>query len=470
MNAESVLLVNPPYSLGRHFGRLGRIAPIEVPMGLAYIAAYLEPRGVRVDVLDCQALQVSSEEVRRKVARLRPDIVGITCVTTNFYEACEIARAVKKASERTRVVLGGPHPTVMPEEALRHEEIDLVVRGEGEVTMHEVASGRNNREIEGLSFKEGGKIVHNLDRPLIEGLDCLPMPARHLLPMERYRPEPDFVVRSPTHVLITSRGCPYRCIFCAARLISGYKYRMNSVQRVLEEIDLLVTRYHARGLLFYDDNFTVNRERAEEICDRLVEKYSNEGLVWACSTRVDNVDKALLRKMRSAGCRIISYGIESGSERLLKLIRKGIALEQVKAAVRWTKEAGIECRGSLILGLPTESKEESLRTIQFAKELALDRAKFSLATPYPGTELYRQALESDSFEAKDWSRFSAMAGFSTYLPIYAPQGRSPTEMKDLQYKAMREFYLRPSCILNLVKNVRSWKDLERYFWSFMSLL
>lgn len=395
-------------------------------------------------------------------------------MTPNYKSAHMVAKLVKEVSKETTVIMGGAHPTVLPVETLQDPNVDIVVRGEGELTAFEVTESIAGRlqlkDIAGISFKENGKIIQTPERVPIEDLDSLPLPARHLLPVEKYRPFfPDQLFKAPVEAILTSRGCPFRCIFCAARVISGRKYRWRSPKKVIEEIELLINEYGIQQLGIIDDTFTADKKRAEKICEELITRKLNKDLVWLCATRVDAVDRDLLKKMCEAGCRSISYGIESGSQRLLNLIRKGISLDQAKKAVKSTKEAGIECRGTFILGLPTETRNESMETINFAKELDLDFAKFSLATPYPGTELHDIAV-SDGNLSIDWSMLSSMIGFSECDPAYVPTGRDPKELKSLQRKAMKEFYFRPKQIWGFAKNIHSLNDIKRYLWGAYGLL
>jgi len=213
----------------------------------------------------------------------------------------------------------------------------------------------------------------------------------------------------------------------------------------------------------------VNRERTLKICELMIRKGYHKKVVWTCAARADQVDEELLRLMKEAGCKLVSYGIETGTQRLMDLIEKQETLEHIKVAVRSSKKSGLLVRGTLILGLPTESKEESQKTIEFAKEIGLDFAKFSIATPYPGTVLFKLAQEQGLVDDKDWSRFSSMAGFTDYDPVFVPKGREPSELKDLQKQATREFYLRPKQVFHLLKNTRSWKDIKMYYYAARSL-
>jgi anaerobic magnesium-protoporphyrin IX monomethyl ester cyclase len=261
---------------------------------------------------------------------------------------------------------------------------------------------------------------------------------------------------------MSSRGCPFKCIFCSARQVSGFKYRAHSAERVVDEMEILHNKYQARQIIFLDDNFIISKKRVFEICERIQQKGLHKKLLWTAAGRADEVTEPLLKAMKDANCKMISFGIESGSPRLLELMKKGEKKEHIVKAVDMARKAGLKTRGTLILGFPTETRNESLETIQFAKDLGLDFAKFSLATPYPGTALYNIALERGLISGKDWSRFNSQAGYSTYDPVFIPEGRTGKEMKELQRYATKSFYLRPRQIMELITHITGWADVKLY--------
>jgi anaerobic magnesium-protoporphyrin IX monomethyl ester cyclase len=472
--AGHVLLVNPCFDLRRHYGGLARAGPTLLPVGPAYLAAMLEQEGRRVTIWDGQVDPAGLDGLGALMERERPSVVGITCFTPMVPQMRAVAELAKTILPHSKVVVGGTHPTVMPAGTLEDPNIDVVVRGEGEHTLLELfgawEGSRSLEDIKGVSYRRDGIIAHSPDRPFHKDLDSLPLPARHLLPLDSYRQVPDAAIATPIRAMITSRGCPHQCIFCSARLSSGYHYRARSPLKVLEEMDLLVRDHGARQIIFLDDNLVVDRQRVWDMCTLIKQHGYHKRVVWTCAARADQVDQALLRLMRSAGCRLISFGVETGSARLMKLIKKGLTIERVTEAIHAAKRVGMMVRGTFILGLPTETLDESLRTIAYAKELPLDSAKFSLATPYPGTELYAIAVEEGMPPLADWGRLSSMAGFSNYEPAYVPSGRDASELKALQRKAMRDFYLRPRQLLTMVSRTRTSSDLLLYWEAAKSLL
>lgn len=467
-----ILLILPHFSEGRHYGSMSKVAPSLLPVSLVYLAGYMEKQGYTVRIFDGQVETMTDQTIRQAITDFRPDVLGITCMTPMVIETRKVAAVAKAVDPELMVVVGGIHPSILPDDMIRDENIDVIVRGEGEITFHELLQAwpdSDLKSIDGLTFRDNGQVVHTPDRALLDDLDVLPLPARHLVDYEGYHQVPDAVFVEPLREILTSRGCPFQCIFCSARFISGYKYRYHSPTRVLEEVDLLVNRYRARQIAVLDDNFVVDRQRTIDICEGLMRKGYHKKVVWTTAARADQVDFELMKLMKQAGFRLLSFGVETGSSRLLKMIKKGENMEQIRTAVEAAHRAGLKVRGTLILGLPTETREESLATIRWAQELRLDFAKFSLATPYPGTVLYdianKQGLLSD-----DWSHFSSMAGFAEYDPVFVPEGRDPKEMAQLQKQAMREFYMRPRQVLNLLRNVTSWKDIRMLYYGARSLL
>ena len=359
------------------------------PLGLGYLAAVLEADGHSVRIFDfsLDPNTVPEDDVRQVVA-YEPHIVGITTMTSLYHSTLETATLLKACLGRP-IVVGGPHPTVYPQRVLAESPvIDYVVRGEGEETMRELvralAGGNHDvRLIQGLTFRLRGEIVSNPDRPLLENLDGLPFPARHLFDLKRYDlSTPD---GQPMATILSSRGCPYSCSYCFKGIV-GRTYRQRSVDSIIAEMKLVVDQYDIRNFYFIDDLFTIDVRRLHALAQRLIDEQL--GVRWQCLARVDRVNAETLGKMYAAGCRRIHYGIESGNQEVLDRIGKSIKLERVRQAVHWTQKAGIEVKGYFMLGLPGDTEETMQQTIDLAIELDLDQAMFSLTTPFPGTRLW----------------------------------------------------------------------------------
>lgn len=432
-----ITLINPPSHNAELFS-IGIKAP---PLGLAYLASMLEKSGHEVKIIDAPALDLSIPQIKDILSKDQPEIIGITASTPMIHDAYNVARAAKEVCPNSTVILGGPHPTFLPIETLQEcPSADIVCIGEGEETIVELAETIKGKMdlsgVRGIAFRtRDGRIVRTEPRPLIRDLDSLPFPAWHLLSMDKYTVLGKKAVIC--HVM-SSRGCPFQCIFCSSSRVFGKKYRARSAKNVVDEIEFLVSEYNPGSIEFSDDEFTLNQKRTEEICSEL--KRRGIDIAWACGSRVDTISRSLLRKMREAGCSFIYYGIESASQRILDFIKKGITIEQIKRAVEMTKEAGIKMMGSFIVGFPDETREEIKSTLHFPKKLNIDYVQFTIATPYPGTELYEMAKRENLLLTEDWS------WYTTLRPVMALKNISVKELQRLIKRAYISFYLSPKVL------------------------
>ncbi len=434
-----VCLISPPYSSAVEYA-IGTTSP---PLGLAYLASVLRKHH-RVRIIDANVLDYNFEDVRRELKSFHPEVVGITSTTPSIPQAFTTAKIAKEVREDCIVMMGGPHVTFLPEESLREcRHVDVIVRGEGERTVEElmktIEEGGSLRKVKGITFRNGAEIVSTEPRPFIKNIDEIPFPSRDLLPIYKYRA---YGVVYTT--MLTSRGCPFGCSFCASSRLFGKFWRGRSAENVLEEMRMIREEYKIRNIEFVDDTFTLNRRRVEEICDGIIK----EGLdvFWGASSRVDAITKKLAEKMKKAGCWIIYLGVESGCQKILDEIGKRITLEQVKKAVKILKEAGIQVLGSFILGFPGETVSMIEKTISFAKRLNLDWAQFSILTPYPGTPLFDYAVKNDLLLTRDWSRFTAAE------PVMKLKNVTEDQLKRLFRKAYVSFYLKPNIIWRWIRN------------------
>lgn len=451
-----VLLVNPPWSVQeKHFYR--KINSRYAPLGLAYIASVLERNNIDVRILDCQALDYNLIDFEDYLKREKPKIVGIFCVTTTVDMSVRTAESSKKINPNTKTILGGPHATIMPRDLMANKDIDYVVYGEGEYTALELTGyllGKSTKKIEGINgiyYKKNGTVHNTAPREYIKNLDEIPHPAYHLLPVERYKPGAGTYKKLPAMNIISSRGCPYNCTFCS-KAIFGKTYRERSADNVVDEIKYLATKFGVRDIVFNDDTITINKKRLIEICDKM--KKEGLDIAWSCMGRVNNIDEEMLNAMKKAGCIQICYGIESGDEGMLKSIKKGITLEQVRKAVKITKKVGIEVRGSFIMGSPGETRQTLQKTIDFSKELDLDIAAFNIATPFPGTEMFTYARENNLLMTENW------ADYDMYNQIIKLPDLREGELHQWYRKAFREFYIRPRYIASRITKIRSIEDIK----------
>ena len=447
-----ILLVNPPQATQYP----------QPPLGLAMVAAVLEKNGYLVKILDLPVLGFSENSLSTIIGQEKPDVVGVTAMTPTINSAVSIVEKVKECDSNITVVLGGAHATILPEETLKSvPEIDVIVRGEGEQTILELVKVLDETsgdidQVSGITYREGASIKSTPLRPPILELDALPFPAFHLLPMRKYRLHPPFGRRSPVMPIITSRGCPYRCVFCS-KSVFGKKYRSNSPAYVVDEIRLLNEKFGVKEIKFYDDVFTLDRKRVVALCMQLKEQGID--IPWTCETRVNLVDSELLGVMKDAGCYMIEYGVESGNQRVLNSLKKDITLEQTIRAFKLTHEAGIETVAYFMLGSPQETPETIQETIEFAKKIDPDFVQFSMTTPYPGTELYSLAVNEGHVPEK-WEDYMYADLKSIDDSCLGNKFLSKEKLKECNKKAYTSFYLRWSYVWKRLKKTTSFGEFK----------
>lgn len=430
------------------------------PMGLALIAAVLERAGYPVTVVDANALNLRLESITPLLKDA--DVIGLTAMTPSINIALATARHLKKAYPTLPIILGGTHATLLPEETLAAApEIDIIVRGEGEETILKILPALENRQplsgIAGITYRKDSKIVSNRASSKAISLDSLPFLAYHLLPWQKYKPHPPHGRALPFAVIITSRGCPYHCAYCS-KPIFGRTFRAQTPKRVVDEIAYYQEKFGIKEMAFYDDVFTLDKKRAHGIADEIIKRGLK--LHWSCETRVNLVDKELLRHLKQAGCYSVSYGIESGSPEILKAIDKGITLEQVAEAVRWTHEVGLQTIGYFMIGSPGETTETIRQTIRLAKQLQLDFAQFAVTTPFPGTKLYDLYLNGRKNADIPWESFVYAGTGKGLSPVFESNLLNRNEIQRWAKRAYREFYLRPSYYWQRLRHTTSLGELK----------
>jgi radical SAM superfamily enzyme YgiQ (UPF0313 family) len=372
-------------------------------LGISYVAAACAAAGAEVAIFDYIVSQYSPEKLRDDIDSFNPDIVGATAVTMNFITAARIVQEAKQYKPSLVTMMGGPHVTFDIEGTLNsYPEIDIILMGEGEETLMEllplITDKRTWAGIKGIAFRSKGETIITEPRPPIEDLDSLPLPARHLLPMSRYQ-----ALGYPVSI-ITSRGCPNRCIFCLGRKMVGYKVRYRSPAKVVDEIEHILS-YGVDRINIADDIFTANKQRVKELCNEITRRGITFG--WSAFSRVNTVDKETLQIMSDAGCDSISFGIESGNSEMLKRVRKGITLDQARNAIRYCKEVGIGAHASFMVGLPGETHQTMEDSRIFGDELDIVHG-YHLLAPFPGTTVRENIDEYDlEILTNDWDRYDA---------------------------------------------------------------
>ena len=385
------------------------------PLGIAWLAAVLRENGFKdVVLIDSMANRYSNEDIISLLKKQRPDLIGISFGTQIRFSAFDLARLAKKNFPGIPIVVGGPHPTLTSQDTLENiPEIDIVVRGEGEISflnlVKTIESGGSLAEVKGISFRDkNGKVIHNPPELSIQDLDGLPLPARDLLPMEKYE-QTTFLSKKRATSILSSRGCPYYCVFCSVSEQWGHRIRHRSPQNVVDEIEHLLKNHpFLEGIRFFDDVFTMDKNRVIEICHEILKRKLN--FVWECEARANTIDGELVREMRRAGCEFIDLGIESGSDRILKNIKKSITVEQAITAAKIIKKAGIGLKAFFMHGLPGETYEDIKKTVFLSRylyyNLGAEGTTQGISVIYPGTELERMAKESGTLP-KDfsWSKY-----------------------------------------------------------------
>jgi len=450
----NILLIQPPITLKKN-----ETFAVTPPLGLAYLGAVAEQIGHHVTILDTvvEGFNLRSDEghltriglpkdaIKRKIEEVKPDLVGITCPFTLMDREMRcVASIVKSVNSGILVVVGGAHPSSMPDNVIADNNIDFLVLGEGEITfsilLKSIQESEEFEKIKGLWFKKKGKIIRNSPNEFIEDLDTIPFPAMHLLPLEKYLSLGEAhgsQKRKRYMPMVTSRGCPGRCVFCSIHTVWGHKWRARTPENVVNEIEMLVSKYGIREIHFEDDNLTLSKKRIMKICDLIIERGLD--ITWATpnGVAINTLDLAILQKMKKSGCYQLNFGIESGDPFVLRnVINKPLNLERVRRVVNWSKWLGIWTHGFFVIGFPTESLESIRRTIRFAKELDLDSANFFIATPYPGTLL--NALASSEGLIKEDFDLSKLRTMDASIDTNLFKAK---DMIALQKKAYFEFII-----------------------------
>lgn len=433
-----VLFVNPPQTASK-YKFMGVIAP---PLGIAYMAGVLQENHIDVEILDASAEDMDFKDVEKELLKRKPDLVALTALTPTIGRALETAQVVKETLPDSIVVMGGYHPTFNFIETLEDENVDIVIRGEGEYIMLNLVQALENQsslhDVKGIVFedKNSKEIVVNPEAPLIQDLDELPFPALNLLPMKKYR-----LLDMDTHMttMITTRGCPMQCSFCSSAAMHGKKIRERSVENIVDEIEYLKTNYDIDTIAFMDDTFTLKKRKVMAICDEILKR--NIEIMWGCTSRVDTLDEKLLKKMKEAGCITIFIGVESADQQQLDNMCKNITIAKIENAFKIAHKLKIRTIASVALGMPGDTKEIMNKTVKFVHKLKPNYAIYSLATPYPGTRFYKEAFEKNLIKIKDWSKYTLIT------PILETIDCSLNDMRKIQAKAFMKFYLRPHYII-----------------------
>jgi len=460
-----ILLINPPrFSelIGKNPAIVEKHRGFNPPLGILSLAGHLETHSsCQLDLLDAQPRGYTYDQLEEILRARVADVVGITAMTFTLVDVFKTAQVVRRAMPDAKIVLGGPHVHLYPNETIRRREVDFLIQGEGEIAFLELLSNLDNSDawpqIKGLVYEDDtGNIVNNGIAASTENLDELGIPARHLLDVKDYT---SLLARNRIiTTMFTSRGCPFRCTFCDrpySPVLSGFRWR--SAGHVADEMETCLSLGIREGFI-YDDTFTVRRDRVFELCDEIERRRIN--FRWDVRAHVNTVTPELLRRMKESGCDRIHYGVECGNDRMLKVIRKNMTVATVRNVVQATKEAGIEVLCYFIIGQQTETASDISDTLDLARDLDPHYAHFTVFCPYPGTEIYSQGLAAGIIKKDVWREFSAKPRDGFELPVWE-ENFTRQELREMLVKCYRSFYLRPRHIARNLTRIRSLSELGR---------
>lgn len=447
-----ILLVNPPLTLEERYGAFASVGSQTPPLGLCYLAAMVRKSGYSVSILDAPALDLDLRKTVHVIENSRAGLIGITATTVSIIRASELAQGIRACGVRAPILIGGPHVSALPEQTLTEfPEFDLGVINEGEYTLIDIIeaykSGSQYHDIAGIVFRDKGEIVKTQPRALIPDLDVLPFPAWDMIPdlATYYKPAPHSYYQLPSTSIMTSRGCNGQCTFCA-RPFMGEKYRSNSPEYTMSMVDHLVRQYGIKDIMFYDDNFLLDRGRVLKICDDMLSR--DYRISWSCLARTDLTPKDFYETINRAGCWEIAYGIESGDQDVLNNMKKQVKIERVVQMIGQANKAGITTRGYFMIGCPGETPASIEKTIDFMRDSGLQEFHVTFCTPMPGAELFDTWQKWGQFDC-DWRKL----GF--WNPVFIPTGMTSEELIAGHRRMFRKFYLRPSVLARyFVKVIR----------------
>lgn len=469
-----ILLINPPRFnelIGKNPAIVEKHRGFNPPLGVLSLAGYLETHtDHEVEIIDAQPPGWTYEELGQEIAKYSFEVCGITAMTFTLIDVMLTCKAVRKVNPSAKIVLGGPHVHLFPDETIALPEVDFLMQGEGEIAFAELLDKLHSPElwwsVKGLVYRdEAGAVVNNGIAPSTADLDTLGFPARHKLDVNMYTSllGRDDVITT----MFTSRGCPFRCTFCDrpfSPVLSGFRWR--SPKHVADEMEECI-RLGISEAFIYDDTFTVRKDRVHELCDEIIKRKLE--FRWDVRAHVNTINPDLLKHMFEAGCDRIHYGVESGNDRMLKEIRKNANVSRIKNALRYTKEAGMEVLAYFIIGQQTETASDIQDSIDLARELDPNYVHFTIFCPYPGTEIYMKGLENGIIKEDVWRKFAENPGPGYELPVWE-ENFSRQELREMLVKCYKGFYLRPGYVMRNMSRIRGAGELKRKVRAGLSVL
>ena len=449
MRNNTVLLINPSINTKTQKKFVTDIIRATFPFSLGHLGGYLLNKGFSVKVVDDQISFLEDDDLEQLISEIEnPKIIGITTLTATCARVYDLADKIKNIAPDATVVLGGIHATTIPEECLSHKSVDVVVRGEGEITfsklIENIINEQDYRHINGISFCKNDEFIHNQDMPLINDLNTLPDFPYFLF-------ESDIDKYPGFYSIQTSRGCPYGCTFCSQRSITGRSYRYVSPERALRDIEILIDKYGATVIRLMDDNIAANKKHLMRLLNAIIEKGLNKKVSFEAPMRGDNINENVLDKLKEANFSFLTYGLETTSENLMKEIDKGETVKDIINAIKMTAQKGMAVGTTLIFGLPNETRKDRWNAIKTVSSLPLASVRFNILTPYPGTPIYYVLLKKKQLLIKkDWENFSVQYMWAGDDIPYVPEGVDKYELMFSTMLANLWFYLRPSGIWKML--------------------
>lgn len=460
MKIGKVVLIRPFPSFAKEINEATNYPPV----GLAYLASFLESKGITCKIIDASLSRLKKEKILEQVKKFNPCIIGITSNIAYAKDSNLLSKFLKKNLDKF-IVIGGPFASLMAKETLKESKADCVVRGEGELVLWNIIKNELKIEdIKGVSFLRNGKLVNNEREQLIDDLDKIPFPAYHLLPhLSNYKSRSR---GSPVAPILTSRGCPYQCIYCS-KDIFGSKFRKRSPENIIKEIESLIKKYNIKQIDILDDNFTLDIEWANKVLDMLIKRNIKLHITLPNGVRADKLTRKIIHKMKQVGVYKVGIGIETGDERIMKIIKKNLDLNKVIQGIKWFRAENIIVFGFFMLGLPGETPKTMQKTIDFAIKANPHIANFAITIPMPGTELFDIIKNKGKF-VKDASITSGY--YTINHGYYELDNLKSKDVLKYQRKAYIEFYFRPSKIIEFILLIRSMKELKWTVKTAMPLL
>jgi anaerobic magnesium-protoporphyrin IX monomethyl ester cyclase len=466
----ATLLINPTASIETAGGRFKGLLTAMPPIGLALLAARLREQGREVAVYDSFIGRGGPDGAAREVRSRRPDVVGLPVVTPYASEVFVQAAAVRAASPSSTIVMGNIHADLFAEDILKQGIADIIVHGEAEDTIVDidraVVDKTDLESIPGISFRRGDEVVRTAARPSIEDLDSLPFPAWDLFPMQHYSLFKFALVATPATLICGSRGCPYRCTFCSLHVM-GPRRRKRSIPNLVDEIEWLHERFGMREVAFVDPIFPISNREGLQFADELIRRGLHRKVKWVTETRVDLLDEELLRRCYESGLRRVMLGIEVGDDAVLDGLNKRFVVNESRTAIELCRKVGVQTVGFFMVGVPGDTPKSIERTIELARELQLDFAKFTVFVPYPGTTDYNNLKAQGKLQGdEEWTRYTSYPTRDN-PPVYLPEGMTVDDMMRMHRRAFRRVYARPSAVWRHLVQIRTLSPLDalRGFWA-----